>query len=197
MQRGAFTALAAVLLLAGCAGGPNAGMPAPTESPTAESTTETAESTTATLTPTTLQSLPSPSRCLTDAAPQPDSVDGVDPATYPEPPENVTDDRVVRWVQSFETAYYRNTMLASQDPDDDMNLTRVSAYAEVRAVNRTADGYTIRFSNSGATNFESGIHGDYWSDVGYVVTETRLVRVPLENRDDPVRASAGTVVVGC
>ena len=100
------------------------------------------------------------------------------------------------WVRSFETAYFRNQILASVG-DDDMNLTGVSASAEVRAVNRTADGYTVRLSDFGASNYASGIHGDHWSDVGYVVTETQLVRVPLADRHGDIEARAGTPVVDC
>jgi hypothetical protein len=188
-------ALTAVVLLAGCTGASGPGSPVPTE-PTTATRTPTAEPTTATRAPTPLDSLPAPSRCLTDGAPQPEPVDGVEPSTYPEPPTDTSRAAVVGWVRSFETAYFRNEILASVG-DDDMNLTGVSASAEVRAVNRTADGYTVRLSDFGASNYASGIHGDHWSDVGYVVTETHLVRVPLGDSDDPVRASAGTPVVDC
>lgn len=194
MHRGAvLVVLVATLSAAGCVGAPTPGTPVP-DSPTTPVPTET---TTPTSTPAPLRSLPSPARCLTDAAPRPERVDGVEPSAYPEPPADSNREAVVGWIQSFETAYFRNQMLADASGDDDTTLARVSAYAEVRAVNRTSEGYTVRFSDSGATNFESGIHGDYWSDVGYVVTETYLVRVPLENREDAIRASAGTVVVDC
>jgi hypothetical protein len=151
---------------------------------------------TVTATPAPLASLPSPARCLTDAVPRPEAVDGVEPSAYPEPPAEPTREAVVRWVRAFEIAYFRNAMLVDAAGDEE-NLTRVSASAEVRAVNRTPEGYAVRLSGFGATNYASGIHGDHWADVGYVVTETRLVRVPLEDRTDPVRAGAGTAVVGC
>jgi hypothetical protein len=187
-------ALATVLLVAGCAGAPGSGTPMPDNPSVAAATTV---SPTATPTPAPLGSLPAPSRCLTDAAPRPDAVDGVEPSAYPEPPETLTREGVVGWLQSFEIAYYRNAILADEPGDEELNLTRVSAYAEVRSVNHTAAGYTVRFGDSGATNFESDVHGDYGMDVGYVVNETHLIRIPLDDRDSPIRANAGTVVVGC
>ncbi|AUV83422.1 hypothetical protein C2R22_18700 [Salinigranum rubrum] len=202
MQTGAVPALAlaTLLLCAGCLGAPS-GTPVPDGSaeatPTGTATTPTPTAKpTPTPTPTSLDSLPSPARCLTDAVPRLRAVDGVEPSTYPEPPAEQTREAVVGWVQAFEIAYFRNAMLVDAAGDEE-NLTRVSASAEVRAVNRTPEGYAVRLSDFGATNYASGIHGDHWADVGYVVTETRLVRVPLDDRSDPVRASAGTVVVGC
>lgn len=88
-------------------------------------------------------------------------------------------------------------MLADEASDDQHNLTEVSVYAEVRAVNNTTRGYVIRISDSGARNYASGFHEDYLMDVGYAVNTTHVVRVPLDERDDPVRASAGTVVLHC
>jgi len=194
MQTGTLFAavLTTTLLIGGCVGPSSPATPAD-GSPTS---TATPSSTPAT-TPTTVASIPSPSECLTDATPRPESVDGVEPSAYPEPPTDVTRDSLVGWTQAFETAYFRNTMVAEEPGDDNQNLTEASAFAEARAVNHTAQGYILRFSNSGATNYASGAHGDVWMDVGYVVNETHVVRVPLTDREDPVRASAGTVVVSC
>jgi hypothetical protein len=187
----AFT-LAAMLLVAGCLA-PSTGTPTVDDGDAATSTVTAA---TPRATPAPLDSLPSVPRCLTDAVPRPDSVDGVEPSAYPEPPAAPTHEAVVGWVREFETAYFRNSMLADSHGDD-MNLTEVSASVEVRETNRTARGDTVRLSDFGATNYASDIHGDHWADVGYVVTETRVVRVPLEDRSDPIHASAGTVVVEC
>ena len=196
-------ALTVTLLVAGCTGTPTPGTPTPDTSmpdtPTARSTATTPPGTpgrTPTTTPAPLQSLPSPARCLTDAAPRPEPVDGVEASTYPEPPANTIRAAVVGWVRSFEIAYFRNLILAGAG-DDDTNLTSVSASAEVRGAIRTADGYTVRLSDFGASNYASGIHGDHWSDVGYVVTETHLMRVPLSDGSDDIEAGAGTPVVDC
>lgn len=134
---------------------------------------------------------------MTDAVPQPDPVDGVEPSHYPETPVDVTRESVVNWTQEFETAYFRNSLLADEPDDDEQNLTEASAYAEVRSVNHTSRGYVIRLSDSGAKNYASGLHGDRWMDVGYIINATHVVRVPLDDQDDPVRKSEGTVVVGC
>ena len=184
LETTALVAVAVTLLLAGCVGAPGQGTTAPESAATAGETHPP------------LEELPSPAACLTDAAPHPEPVDGVEPSAYPEPPTNASRAAVVGWVRSFETAYFRNGVLADADHDD-MNLTSVSASAEVRGVNRTRAGYVLRFSDFGASNYASGIHGDHWADVGYVVTETRLVRVPLDDRSDAVRASDGTPVVDC
>lgn len=191
-------ALTVTLLVAGCIGTPSSGTPTPdtpTTGPTATTPPET-PSRTPTATPAPLPSLPSPARCLADAAARPEPVDGVEASAYPEPPADGNREAVVGWVRSFETAYFRNRILAGAG-DDETTLTRVSASAEVRGVNRTTRGYTIRLGDFGATRYASGIHGDHWADVGYVVTETHLIRVPLEHRDSRIRTSAGTVVVDC
>jgi hypothetical protein len=104
---------------------------------------------------------------------------------------------VIGWVGALEAAYFRNAMLAEEPDDDDRNLTEVSAYAEPRNANRTERGYVLRFSDSGARNYASGLHADRWIDVGYLVNETHVVRVPLDGDEAPVRADDGTIVVGC
>lgn len=196
-------ALATVVLIAGCTASSHPGSSIPKKSPTStvvssrEPTPATALTPTPTITPARVKSRPSPPACLTDATPRPDSVDGVTPSTHPGPPGNVTRDSVVNWTRAFETAYFRNGMVADESSDDDVDLTEVSAYAEVRDVNHTARGYVLRFVDSGATNYASGLHGDRWMDVGYVINDTHVVRVPLDDHDGPVRASEGTVVVGC
>ncbi|MDY6818903.1 MAG: hypothetical protein SVG88_09590 [Halobacteriales archaeon] len=201
--------LTVVFVLAGCTTG--SGTAAPTEAPTMTlpeptsptPTAATSPTATATLsppttgTPTGITSLPSPTDCLTDAVPQPPTVDGVEPSPYPAPPTNRSRERIVDWTQRFEIAYFRNDMLAEESPDDGYNLTRASAYAEVRAVNATDDGYAIRFSNSGATNYESGLHADRWMAVGYLLNDTHVIRVPLTDREQPIRAANGTVVLEC
>lgn len=206
-QAASLVVLGALVLLGGCLGTGGSqtspqevsASPELTPTPSAE-TTQTRlrmSTTTSIVTPVPVTSLPSPTQCLTDAAPQPDRVDGVNPSPYPEPPADLTRTSLVNWTQSFETAYFRNELLAEEAGDNAYNLTEVSAYAEVRAVNHTTNGYVLRFSDSGARNYASGLHGDRWMDVGYVVNSTHVVRVPLDNQDDPVRASAGTVVVNC
>ncbi|MFC7076111.1 hypothetical protein [Haloarcula halophila] len=109
----------------------------------------------------------------------------------------MTRSSVVTWTQSFETAYVRNELVAGAAGDNEQTLTEVSASAEVRGVNHTARGYLLRVSDFGATHYASGIHGDHWMDISYVVNQTRVVRVPLDARDDPIRVADGTVVVGC
>lgn len=198
MQTDAFLALllAVTAVLGGCAGAPDAGTPVPNESTTpATPTSSTPTTPTATATP--LTSLPDAERCLTDAVPRPDRVDGVEPSTYPTPPTNTSQDRVVRWVREFETAYFRNEIISDASGFDDRNLTSVTASAEVYGVTRTDEGYVLRLGDFGASNYASGIHGDHWVDVGYVVNETHLVRVPLDDREDPVRPSEGMAVVAC
>lgn len=161
--------------------------------------TEPTRTPTTTLAPVPL--IPSPSDCLTDAVPRPDTVDGVNPSDYPEPPAHVTRESLVNWTQTFETAYFRNVLLADEagdgDGDDEDNLTEASAYAEVRGVNQTANGYVIRLSDSGARTYASGILSERWMDVGYLINETHVVRVPLTDREDPVQASDGTAVINC
>lgn len=198
-----------VVVLAGCTAGPGGAPPSErTASPTTTAPTATATDTptptatptppeTATDTPAGISSIPGPVDCLTDAVPQPAAVDGVEPRPYPEPPTTVTEDSLVGWAQSFEIAYFHNDMLAGEDPEDDYNLTEVSAYAEVRAVNLTPSRYGVRFSNSGATTYASGLHGDLWMDVGYIINDSHVVRVPLDYREQPIRATNGTVVLVC
>jgi hypothetical protein len=205
MQRATLgaVALAGALLLAGCTGvgDPAAGTPtgteAPTRTPTVTPTRTPTATPTSTSTPATVDSLPAPSSCAADAAPRPGTVDGVAPSDYPEPPATVTGESVANWTAAFERAYFRNEMLVGAADDDEMNLTSATASTEVRRVNHTARGYVVVLSDFGATNYASGIHGDHWADVGYVVTDTCVVRVPLEDRDDPVRADGGTVVLDC
>lgn len=186
-------ALAAMVLLGGCLGPTSF---SPSRADTTSTPTPTATST-ATATPLPVSSLPDPTQCLTDAVPRPDAVDSVQPSPYPEPPAVLTRSSLANWTQAFETAYFRNGLLAEEPSDDDHNLTEVSAYAELRSVNHTPRGYILRFSDSGARNYASGLHGDRWMDVGYLINTTHVVRVPLEARDGPVRASEGTVVVHC
>ncbi|MFB6300246.1 MAG: hypothetical protein ABEH65_08310 [Halobacteriales archaeon] len=203
--------LVLLVVLAGCATGTGPATSPPTETPvTTHTATATATPTaaapptrtstataTTTASPDGIPSIPSSSDCLTDAVPQPSAVDGVKPSPYPDPPANVTRERVVGWAQRFEIAYFRNGLLAEESPDDEYNLTEVSAYAEVRAVEQRPSEYVIRFSNSGATNYASGLHGDRWMDVGYLINETHVIRIPLTDRDQPIRATNGTVVIHC
>ncbi|MFC6977061.1 hypothetical protein ACFQL1_23830 [Halomicroarcula sp. GCM10025709] len=176
--------LATTVLFAGCSG------PANPPSPSADEPTPTA-------TPAPVESLPAPAACGTAAVPRPDRVDEVAPSTYPAPPDTVTRSSVVNWTRAFETAFFRNELIAGAAGDDEQTLTKVTASVEIRRVNHTMRGYLLRLSDFGATHYASGIHGDHWLDVGYVVTETRVVRVPLDDRDERIRATDGTVVVGC
>lgn len=189
--------LAVLVLLGGCTAPSSPGTQSPeaTSSPTASPPADSMP--TSTGTPAPVDALPAPADCLTDAAPRPPAVDGVEPSAYPTPPTDVTRASLVNWTQEFETAYFRNELLAEAVGDDDRNLTEVSAYAEVRNVTHTTRGYVVRFSDSGATNYASKLHGDHWMDVAYVLNETQVVRVPLDDRGDPVRARQGTVVVRC
>lgn len=203
MQNGACSAVALgiLLLLGGCVGSTSPRTSAANMSLTPTTAPAPGATPTTTATPAPVTSLPSLSDCLTDAVPRPGSVDGVEPSDYPDPPADVTRGSLVNWTQAFETAYFRNVLLADEvgedDGDDDHNLTEASAYAEVRSVNQTANGYVIRLSDSGARTYASGFLSERWMDVGYVINETHVVRVPLTDRENPVRASAGTVVINC
>jgi len=203
MQTRSFPAVAlvAVLLIGGCIGPSNPGTSPPDETSTPTVSPTLDPTPTPATTPVPVTSLPSPSECLTDVAPRPDSVDGVDPSAYPDQPTDVTRAGLVDWTQAFETAYFRNVLLADEtgedDGDDEHNLTEASASAEVRGVNQTTNGYVIRLSDFGARTYASGFLSERWMDVGYVLNETHVVRVPLTDREDPVQASDGTAIVNC
>jgi hypothetical protein len=175
-------ALAVALLLttAGClstvpgAGPDGPANGTPTTAPTPAGTPD------AIPTPTPVRSLPGPD-CLTDAAPRPGPIDGVEPRTYPEPPGAVNETAVVRYVAGVEEAYFYNAVLAGERGDE-TNLTRVSASNEVRNVTRTRKGYVVRLSVMGATSYESGAHGDYWRDTAYRVNGTTMLRAATGDR---------------
>lgn len=147
----------------------------------------------ATPTATPVTDLPGPD-CLTDSAPRPGVVEGVEPLAYPEPPATVNRSTIGRYVAAVERAYYHNHLLAEEERDDGMNLTDVSAYAEVENVTRR-DEYVVRLSVSAATNYADGIHGDHWPSVAYRVNETTLLRGSGENGTPTV--ADGTLVLDC
>lgn len=140
---------------------------------------------------------PSIDGCRISDVPNPGRTDDITPSTYPDPPANVTIDSLKKWTQSFEMAYFRNIQLADESEDDEYNLTAVDAAVRVKNVTHTEQSSLIRLDVSGGKTYSSGLHADARTTTGYVITETRVLRVPLQHDDQPIRSENGTVVVRC
>lgn len=157
-------------LLAGCAAGP------PLDAPGS------------------IDSLPSADRCANDALPAPDETDGLALSEYPDPPNQVNDSSVAAYVVAFERAYFRNVIIAEAAADPAMNLTRVTVSAQVERVTLTNGSYTVVLAPMAGTKYASGIHGDRWPTVTYLVSENRIVRSQGEPPADP---SDGNSLLEC
>lgn len=194
-------ALTAVLLGSGCIGVGGEGTTPAAKSPTDPAPSASESSPTDPLTPTTTppggSSPPSIDGCQIGDVPDPGPVDDVAPSPYPDPPANVTDDTLREWIQSFEMAYFRNVQLGDESEDDEYNLTSVDVGVGVRNVTHTEQTSLIRLSVSGGKTYASGSHADVWTTTGYVITDTRVVRVPLQYYNQSIRPENGTVVASC
>lgn len=190
--RGAVLGVAVALLVA--TGGCQTLLGTPTAVDAPEPTRSAAP--TASPTPAAVTALPGPD-CLTDAAPRPGAVDGVEPLAYPDAPTTVNRSSLVAYVAAVERTHAHDRLLARERPDDARNLTAIDVSTSVRSATPTATGFVVRLSVAAATTYENGAHGDHWMDVAYLVNETTAVRTAVENESSPVDPSAGTVLLRC
>lgn len=110
------------VLLGGCLGGNRDASPAPTPPETTDGRTRTSETESVSVTTDDADDSPESRTeppaydCEETDRPEPDPPDDEDaigPATYPDRPESLTDDeRMVQYVEAYEAAYRRNSLVA-------------------------------------------------------------------------------------
>ena len=201
MDRNTFATVAVVLAiaLAGCFGGatPATDEQSPMngsqgdgttvdESPTGGSPTDGSTPTPASSDggemPAAPASLPSTEACLTAGVPPSNVTAGANESMsgrpYPPTPNATTSTEAMGdFAAAFEEAYVYNGKLADESPDDSP-LTRVTAQVTRVNVSRLNGGYLVVVDGLGATQNETGVHGDYGISAVYRITVDAIERSP-------------------
>ncbi len=136
---------------------------------------------------------PTNESCVTDAVPDPGTLDpsgNVTPAPYPDPPDVVHGSAVRSFAVAFERAHVTNDMLARNEDGD---LDRLLLGSRKEALQSHSDGYAVSFTISIASYYADGGHGDGSLTVEYFLNETTIRR----SHEDGVDARDGTVLVRC
>lgn len=160
-MRAATVALAALLVLAGCLGGP-AGSPADPGT-TGRSPTPTTTS-------------PAPATATTTSPAAPPTTPGtLSPKPVPEKPDDLTAESVRAFVVAYEEAYVYNRAV------EDGSYDRVNVACGVRSLNRTAGAFRVRVECGISTyrwdsDARATLHGDGFARATYLVEESATVR---------------------
>ena len=125
--------------------------------------------------------LPATADCLADHVPSSsvtaganDSVTGRD---YPDSPDSTSIEAVENWTAAFEEALFYNRILREENSEEE-TLARVTAQVTRANATRIQGGYLVSVEGLGATNYESGIHGDYGIAALYRFTPDAIERSP-------------------
>ncbi len=197
----ATVALVAALALAACVGGAT---PGTDDQPSSNSTTadgapvddSTLDASDGGGMPAAPASLPATDDCLSQSVPSATvtagSNDSLTGRSYPASPAATTSREAIGdFVAAFEEAHFYNGILADGIDEED-TLDRVTAQVTTVNVTRIQGGYLVVVEGLGATNFESGIHGDYEISAVYRLTPDAIERSdrlqPGERRFAPVVA---------
>ena len=125
--------------------------------------------------------LPPVENCLVDHVPSPSVTAGANDSltgrAYPDSPDSTSIEAVENWTVAFEEALFFNRILHDEGPEEE-TLERLTAQVTRANATRIQGGYLVSVEGLGATNYESGIHGDYGIAAAYKFTPDAIERSP-------------------
>ena len=125
--------------------------------------------------------LPPVADCLADHVPSPSVTAGANDSltgrAYRDSPDPTSIEAVENWTVAFEEARFYNRVLRDEDSEEE-TLARVTVQVTRANATRIQGGYLVSVEGLGATNFESGIHGDYGIAAAYRFTPDAIERSP-------------------